>query len=225
MLADGLLAEVRTFAAALRAAGAPALCNPATGALDTTRGILQAIGFKEFLPVVAAAGEAAAETEAACVAAAKRNTRRYARQQVAWIRNRFVRGGGSGGVGGGGEDAATATSGLPYPLYRLDTGDPARWAEAVGDPAAAIVAAFLADAPVGAAGAAWRVETAAARANHDWARHECATCGGRLVLGSRQWEAHLASRAHRRQVQKARRRERPANANADSEDSTADQDM
>lgn len=89
MLAQGLLAELEAFQARMAAASPD-------GELDYTRGLLQAIGFKEFREYMAAGDDCAPADKArlleAGVADMKRATRRYARRQTTWIRNRLLRG-------------------------------------------------------------------------------------------------------------------------------------
>ncbi len=206
MAARGLLAEVAAMAAALRDARAKTsevlklapsqTPSPSPSAAragwDFTRGLLQAIGCKELLEAATLMPRAAPEAE--LLAAVQTRTRRYARQQRAWLQNRWVR----------------AAHPLPYPLFRFsfDGGDGATsaapsFAAAVVAPAVALSVAFVRatgrddEAGWAAAGAPYRVATGAGPANTDWERHVCERCGGRLFLGSVQWRAHLRSRGHR----------------------------
>jgi tRNA dimethylallyltransferase len=175
MAEQGLLEEVASFAAELRELSPPSL-RTADGRWDFSRGLLQAIGCKELLD--AATLHPLPLEPAAALATVKAQTRRYARQQLAWLRNRFVRG----------------AVPLPCPLHRFVCDDPARFHEDVVAPALSVLDAFLAGSPLPAASA---VTTGLDPKNTDWERHTCERCGGRLFLGSVQWQAHLRSRSHR----------------------------
>lgn len=119
--------------------------------------------------------------------AVKQVTRRYARKQERWIRNRF------------------AARGLP--MTRLDTADAGAWADRVlapaladvrgwlqGQPQQPAVAAHAAAAAAAAPAATPTLATDAAR-TLAWRKHECETCG-RTLNGDKEWADHLASRGH-----------------------------
>ncbi|KAL1128940.1 hypothetical protein AAG570_013474, partial [Ranatra chinensis] len=97
-----------------------------------TQGIFQSIGFKEFHDYLTLAEEER-ETEAGRklfqegVEALKLVTRRYARKQNKWVRNRFLRSG---------------NRQVP-PVYNLDTTDVSRWDEVVLRPATAIINSMM----------------------------------------------------------------------------------
>ncbi|ELR23502.1 tRNA dimethylallyltransferase [Acanthamoeba castellanii str. Neff] len=83
MVRAGLLAEVADLRRLLERDGLP---------MDYTKGILQAIGYKEFAPYFAAAEKGGAEAEGAlraCVAALKQRTRKYAKVQTSWVHRHF----------------------------------------------------------------------------------------------------------------------------------------
>lgn len=174
MMRDGLVQEVADLRALF-----------AERSLDTSIGALQAIGYKEFNAYFEAPEETSDEGKerilGECVELLKARTRRYARKQLTWIRNRFV-----------------TRSGLP--VYRLDTSDVAHWDTRVMEPARQVVDAFVAGEPLPDLGCRVKAE---ARGNEPWQKHPCEVCG--VVLnGPNEWKAHLASRAHRRRTRRAR---------------------
>ena len=247
MLADGLLGELQRLRAALAGGGDAALAAP-PGALAATEltlrllrerpltfaapdeaaaaaiaaqheGLLQAIGYKEFEPWLAAAdaGAAPAALDAAlgpCVAALRAATARYARVQEKFIRNRLWKRG--------------------VPLVQLETAPPPHaasgaaagwWQAAVSEPALRSVQAWLAHAPpplpplplppaADAASPADRLPYADdATRVHSWDKRACAACS-RELNGLHEWERHLASRAHARATRRLQREQAAAAAAA-----------
>ena len=170
MMAAGLLDEVRAFREALD--------NAPREVVEGNRGVLQAIGFKEFDPYFEAIKTGGEEGEsvdadvvlAACVDKLKRATRKYARKQLTWIRNAFVRRGVS--------------------VFRVDSTDPSTWDDAVLGPALATVARFLdghgavSNVDLGADGD----DASDALNRNKFIR--CETCC-RDLQGQRQWEVHI----------------------------------
>ena len=197
------------------------------------RGVLKSIGFKEFCDYFSlldraegqdsSPGQVSAESTSAtssakadaasvleeCIVKLKQSTRRYARKQVRWIRNRVVARG--------------------VRVHRYETDDVDAWSTTVEQPALASVAAWLdgGDAmSVEGAQAAPRPEEAAAdgvagnsrgaavvvvdegvaaeksfwksRDLGAWKRHHCAICN-RTLDGQHEWESHLRSRRHKKQ--------------------------
>lgn len=186
MLARGLLAEIAEFKAAATSAGQTSF----------ERGIHQAIGVREFWPIC---GTAAAEEEdpaalAAATDAMKRNTRKYARQQVRWIRNRLERGG--------------------VRLVRLALGaDTSRWNVDVLEPALLSARAFLAETAVPGVSTGAAAAAAAASAVPgsysvgQWQNRVCDLCGGRVLHGEHEWAAHIKSNHHKAMKRQQRRRQ------------------
>lgn len=114
--------------------------------VDFEEGILQTIGFKEFIPYLQAfdeshdtlinqfveAPEITPEPEGwkslvMCLEELKMVTRRYSKKQLKWIRNRFL-----------GSDMRE----VPL-VYSLDTSDLSRWKEMVSQPAMETVESFI----------------------------------------------------------------------------------
>lgn len=165
MCSDGLMKEVEWLAGELqlraRPAGGPSVSGaahqgsasePDSGGLSNTikrnfsvsrGGVLQGIGYKEFLPLVlpgcsvedgkvlSALPGAPAPTLAACIDLVVLRSMQYARQQRKWIKNKFL------------------VRRRNVPLYYLETTDSAvtAWEEKICGPALRIVEGFLAGRP------------------------------------------------------------------------------
>ncbi|TQV95312.1 tRNA delta-isopentenylpyrophosphate transferase family protein [Cordyceps javanica] len=188
-------------------------------ALDTTKGIWQAIGYKQLEPYMSAASDGESAEEVARLRDAgledmKTATRRYANYQNKWIRSKQIP-----RLTQRGEDALGS-------LYVLDSTDVARYQEAVVSPAAALVAQFLrGDArrpPRELSDLARRVlEAAAERAPvmQTPLRQTCELCQTTLVTREA-WDRHVKSAGHRRAARKKKRlalvpAERPERGEAD----------
>jgi len=168
MLSRGLAAEVAAFKAAATASGQTSF----------EQGILQSIGVREFWPLVGNDPPASAEAMAAAAEAMKRSTRRYARQQVRWIRNRLERGG--------------------VRMVRLVLGaDTTRWNDEVLFPALAASRAFLKEPPTLEAATARIAHVPASHSVDQWQNRVCDLCGGRILHGENEWSAHIKSNHHK----------------------------
>ncbi|XP_019615351.1 PREDICTED: tRNA dimethylallyltransferase, mitochondrial-like isoform X1 [Branchiostoma belcheri] len=160
---------------------------------DYTRGIFQSIGFKEFHKYLLLEEERRSSDEGQRllqegVAALKTVTRRYARRQLKWIRNRFLK----------------RPGGNVPQVFQVDsTNYPGRWEEDVLQPALSIVQAYVQgrDPPVPP------VPYEEPRQVDRHTAYTCEVCGGRVITGQLSWEAHLASRTHQRKARKQRLRE------------------
>eukprot|EP01063_Lacrimia_lanifica_P016288 TRINITY_DN22899_c0_g1_i1.p1 TRINITY_DN22899_c0_g1~~TRINITY_DN22899_c0_g1_i1.p1 ORF type:complete len:470 (+),score=120.47 TRINITY_DN22899_c0_g1_i1:69-1478(+) len=164
MAARGVETEVRTFCE--RYAAAHGAINAAA---PPTRGIFGAIGFKELVPGVlngAAMGDG--------YAAMKQNTRRYAKQQVQWIRNRFCS-----------RDGVT--------VYRVDSSSKQRFREVAVAAATGVLAAYL----DGKDPAALFPKLVAKVEKGSRERHECPVCPGVVLFGADQVRGHNKSRKHK----------------------------
>lgn len=196
MVAQGLLAELRGFYDGLGGAAA---------VQSYTKGILQTIGFKEFVPylerfdrdedaritahmrqqVNADAGDDAAVVPdglpllRTCLEELRLVTKRYARKQIKWVSNRFV-----------------ANSGRRVPpIYELDSSQPSDWQTAVFERAENIVTSYMEGVP-----ATWapmqRHENPRAGLD-EGVSNVCETCN-RTFVGEFQWRIHLRSNKHKR---------------------------
>lgn len=99
---------------------------------DYTRGIFQAIGYKEFDAYLEYVGQHGQDEEShrlfdAAIAAMQVGTRRYAKRQTSWIKNQLIP-----------AVAAAQARGEEAHIFLLDVTDPSCWTECVRDPAIAI---------------------------------------------------------------------------------------
>uniref|UniRef100_A0A182QG44 C2H2-type domain-containing protein n=1 Tax=Anopheles farauti TaxID=69004 RepID=A0A182QG44_9DIPT len=189
MVAQGLLPEIRTFY--------EEYVKPYDNR-EYHRGILQSIGFKEFVKYLdqygpeqdcallkyGTDGGTNAEKPAGldllndCLDYLKLVTRRYARRQLQWIRNRFL----------------CDTGREVPPIYALDTTDVERWTVNVSETAVAIVEAMRDGKPAPVA-CVPRVVPESGRQEDRTFR--CETCQ-RVFIGDHQWQIHVRSNKHRK---------------------------
>lgn len=185
-------------------------------AVDYEEGILQTIGFKEFIPYLekfdnshdilinrfAEAPETTPEPDgwkalASCLEELKNVTKRYSKRQVKWIRNRFL-----------GSDMRE----VPL-VYPLDTSDVNRWSELVSRPAEQTVDEYINDNLI-TLKAMEKLKRLAEGTNEETSHH-CATCD-RVFIGEFQWQLHLQSNRHKRAIASKHKRERRLNENTSS---------
>ena len=133
---------------------------------------------------------------AAGIEGVKQVTRRYAKKQDRWIRNRFEARG--------------------VPMTKLDSSDVSRWDDTVLQPALAGVRAWLASdggASVTASSSSSASAAAAAAVSSDaarvfaWKKFTCDVCD-RTVNGEKEWGDHLRSKAHDKSLRWMRERDR-----------------
>lgn len=168
--------------------------------MDYEEGVLQTIGFKEFIPYLekfdkshdmlinhfVESPETASEPEgmkslAVCLEELKSVTRRYSKKQLKWIRNRFL-----------GSEVREVPA-----LYPLDTSDINQWNELVSQPAQNLVECYLNDSPIvlkpleklKRVGEGFNEETS----------HHCPVCE-RVFIGDYQWQLHQKSNNHKRKL-------------------------
>ncbi|XP_008330300.1 tRNA dimethylallyltransferase isoform X3 [Cynoglossus semilaevis] len=151
-------------------------------------GIFQSIGFKEFHDYLTAPESSTQQERDSLrekgITAVKVATKRYARKQNKWVRNRFLR--------RPGDDVP--------PVYGLDVTDVSRWEETVLTPALQILDSLSkgeepAVAPI-------RVEGAGQKNKRHL--YTCDLCD-KLILGELEWTAHLKSKKHHYHVKKKRK--------------------
>jgi tRNA dimethylallyltransferase len=139
MVAQGMLREIRDFHNEF---------SSKIQNIDYTKGVLQIIGYKEFIPYLNKYDESyddlirnylngdGQSTDGKpeglicleqCLDELKLVTRRYSKKQKKWISNRFL----------------GNSSRLVPPLYKLDTSDPRNWDDIVYGPAEAIVESYM----------------------------------------------------------------------------------
>eukprot|EP00045_Choanoeca_perplexa_P017532 m.256313 g.256313 ORF g.256313 m.256313 type:complete len:498 (-) comp17563_c0_seq3:4290-5783(-) len=185
--------------------------------LDYTQGVLQAIGFKEYAPLfqhVLGLGwleglvsgsvldweqlDTLLQDEQATVLlqqgreAMDRATIKYAKRQLAWIKNRLLK----------------ARDGL-Y-VYRVDSSEPDRWDELVSPLVLRILESFHQGTPM--PGLPLEPERTKEEKQSEWKVHACTLCN-RSFHGSTAYQAHVNSKGHRRkQAGLAKRKQQAANA-------------
>jgi tRNA dimethylallyltransferase len=183
MVEAGLLDEVRTLRRRFVAAGV---------APDPSRGIWQAIGGKELLPLLDAEGEdAVRRAEAAAVDAVVQRTLQYARKQEQWVRQRLL-----GRVllyelvmpESGAEDAAVREAART--IFDLVSSG----LEPPQDVCALGLGATLRRHAVQVDGAGFLGHRAPLTRTEV---HSCTVCGV-VAQGDASWAAHVHSRRHRR---------------------------
>ncbi|XP_061520276.1 tRNA dimethylallyltransferase isoform X2 [Phycodurus eques] len=151
-------------------------------------GIFQSIGFKEFHDYLTAPESSTQQERDALrskgVEALKVATRRYARKQNKWVRNRFLKRPG---------DRVPA-------VYGLDVTDVARWEETVLNPALQILDSLCkGEEPSIPPIRVKRVELRNKRS-----RHTCDLCD-KVIIGDLEWTAHLKSKKHHFHARKKRK--------------------
>ncbi|GAA5851464.1 hypothetical protein JCM9279_001075 [Rhodotorula babjevae] len=214
MLERGLLSEIDELWQVAHVPGA----DP----VDYSKGIYQAIGYKEFAPYLSLAHsspssasssappDADADADAApalralfddAVRTMKTSTRQYAKRQVKWIRGKLlpaVRDEAARARAQGEEDEDVV-------VVLLDATDLSKWRDNVRDPAVDLLHKFLDGAPLpdpaslSPAAAAHLAPPSSASASH--AKRACPTCtrdpARPFLVEERQWDAHLGSKTHR----------------------------
>uniref|UniRef100_A0A8C8IP97 U1-type domain-containing protein n=1 Tax=Oncorhynchus tshawytscha TaxID=74940 RepID=A0A8C8IP97_ONCTS len=145
------------------------------------------LGFRWYLPQSTAVGAvSSALTTDTGVENLKMATRRYARKQNKWVRNRFLKRPGDN---------------VPA-VYGLDVTDVSQWEETVLNPALLILDSLTkGERPTVEP---MRVEGAGKRNKRS--RHTCELCD-KVIIGDLEWTAHLKSKKHHYHVRKRRKSE------------------
>lgn len=157
---------------------------------DYQHGIFQSIGFKEFHDYLSAPESCSQQERDTLrikgIEALKTATKRYARKQNKWVRNRFLK---------------RPNDNVP-PVYGLDVSDVSRWEETVLTPALQILASLCkGEKP---AVPPLKVDTPETRNKRS--RHTCDPCD-RIIIGDLEWAAHLKSKKHGHHLKKKRKTE------------------
>ncbi|XP_061520275.1 tRNA dimethylallyltransferase isoform X1 [Phycodurus eques] len=182
MLSVGLIEELREFHARFNQQ------KVQNDSQNYQHGIFQSIGFKEFHDYLTAPESSTQQERDALrskgVEALKVATRRYARKQNKWVRNRFLKRPG---------DRVPA-------VYGLDVTDVARWEETVLNPALQILDSLCkGEEPSIPPIRVKRVELRNKRS-----RHTCDLCD-KVIIGDLEWTAHLKSKKHHFHARKKRK--------------------
>ncbi|XP_059344628.1 tRNA dimethylallyltransferase isoform X1 [Ammospiza nelsoni] len=201
MLAAGLLEELRDFHRRYNQQ------KVAENRQDYQHGIFQSIGFKEFHEFLLSEGSCSPETSALLlekgIQALKQVTKRYARRQNKWVRNRFLKRPGPN---------------VP-PVYGLEVSDVQRWEEDVLKPALEIVESFIQGREPPAEPLRMEQDEENKRSHR-----VCELCA-RLIIGDREWAAHTRSKSHLHHLKKRRKLEASGGTVGDSGDTeTSDED-
>jgi tRNA dimethylallyltransferase len=198
MVADGLCDEVVQMAGLeqeLKDEGQP---------IDMTYGIWGSIGYKEMKPWLEEhhtgdiQSAQARSTQKEGIEAVKASTRRYAKRQNRFVRLRLGK--------------ALKAAGRLDLLFLLDCTDLTRWRSAVGEPAEALVTAFLAgDELPKARTLSTLAETMYSQIEEDSAvvDREARTCDvcQTIAMTEKEWTNHLASRRHKKLVARRQRQD------------------
>lgn len=120
------------------------------------------------------------------IEALKQVTKRYARKQNRWIKNRFL---------------SRPGPSVP-PVYGLEVSDVSKWEESVLEPALEIVQSFI----QGHKPAATPIKMPYNENENKRSYHMCDFCD-RIIIGDREWAAHIKSKSHLHQLKKKRRLE------------------
>ncbi|XP_009079434.1 PREDICTED: tRNA dimethylallyltransferase, mitochondrial [Acanthisitta chloris] len=189
MLAAGLLDELRDFHRRYNQQ------KVAENRQDYQHGIFQSIGFKEFHEYLISEGNCSPETSALLlqkgIQALKQVTKRYARRQNKWVRNRFLKRPGPN---------------VP-PVYGLEVSDLLRWEEDVVKPALEIVESFIQGREPPAQPVKMEQDVNENKRSH----RVCELCN-RLIIGDREWAAHTRSKSHLHHLKKRRKLEAAGHA-------------
>ncbi|XP_021562219.1 tRNA dimethylallyltransferase, mitochondrial isoform X4 [Carlito syrichta] len=181
MLAAGLLEELRDFHRRYNQK------NVSENSQDYQHGIFQSIGFKEFHEYLITEGKCTPETSNQLlkkgVEALKQVTKRYARKQNRWVKNRFL---------------SRPGPSVP-PIYGLEVSDVSEWEESILEPALEIVQSFI----QGHKPAATPIKMPYNKTENKRSYHMCDLCD-RIIIGDREWAAHIKSKSHLHQVKKRR---------------------
>ncbi|XP_023582960.1 tRNA dimethylallyltransferase isoform X6 [Trichechus manatus latirostris] len=155
---------------------------------DYQHGIFQSIGFKEFHEYLTTEGKCTPEISNQLlkkgIEALKQVTKRYARKQNRWVKNRFL---------------SRPGPSVP-PVYGLEVSDVSKWEESVLEPALEIVQSFI----QGRKPAATPIKMPCNETENKRSYHVCDLCD-RIIIGDREWAAHTKSKSHLYQLKKRRR--------------------
>nr|KAF6445477.1 tRNA isopentenyltransferase 1 [Molossus molossus] len=201
MLATGLLDELRDFHRRYNQK------KVAENSQDYQHGIFQSIGFKEFHEYLITEGKCTPETSNQLlkkgIEALKQVTKRYARKQNRWVKNRFL---------------SRPGPGVP-PVYGLEVSDISKWEESVLEPALEIVQSFI----QGRKPAATPVKILCNETENKRSYHMCDLCD-RIIIGDREWTAHMKSKSHLHQLKKRRKLDSDAFTTVESQSISPDCD-
>ncbi|XP_067862490.1 tRNA dimethylallyltransferase isoform X3 [Heptranchias perlo] len=201
MLAAGLLEELNGFHSQYNQR------KIAENSQDYQHGIFQSIGFKEFHEYLTSNSNCSETREKLLtqgIAALKQVTKRYARKQNKWVRNRFLKRPGPN---------------VP-PVFGLDVTDVSQWEKTVLKPALQILASFLKGEEPAAQPLTMESDPSEGKRN----RRVCELCD-KIILGDREWKAHLKSKNHQHHLKKSKRAESQLNTHSSHDTKNIPQEM
>nr|XP_021323735.1 tRNA dimethylallyltransferase, mitochondrial isoform X1 [Danio rerio] len=153
-------------------------------------GIFQSIGFKEFHEYLTTSENISQEERDKLmnkgIESLKQVTRRYARKQNKWVRNRFLK---------------RPASNVP-PVYGLDVTDVTNWETTVLTPALEILDCLQ----KGEQPSAQPIKAEGVESRNKRSHHMCDLCE-KVIIGDLEWTAHQKSKNHLYQVRKKRKSE------------------
>ncbi|XP_032102944.1 tRNA dimethylallyltransferase isoform X1 [Sapajus apella] len=201
MLAAGLLEELRDFHRRYNQE------TVSENSQDYQHGIFQSIGFKEFHEYLITEGKCTLETSNQLlkkgIEALKQVTKKYARKQNRWVKNRFL----------------SRPGPSAPPVYGLEVSDVSKWEESVLEPALEIVQSFI----QGRKPTATPIKMPYNEAENKRSYHMCNICD-RIIIGDREWAAHIKSKSHLNQLKKRRRLDSDAVNTMESQSISLDHD-
>lgn len=168
------------------------------GEIDYTRGINQSIGFKQFRKYLLTQD---ARDKLSGIEEMKAATRRYARKQVKWIRNKLL--------------LQCRDAGDAVQVIVLDATDLDTWQDNVLAKSLAAVTDFLSNEKFSALEyvdpplhplLTPKIEQEFSRNPESWEKFECPECPTFSTSSKAGWTEHLGSHAHRSNVTKAKKR-------------------
>ncbi|XP_055368673.1 tRNA dimethylallyltransferase isoform X1 [Betta splendens] len=182
MLSAGLIEELRDFHVRYNQQ------NAQDNGQAYQQGIFQSIGFKEFHDYLTAPESSTQQDKDALrekgIEAVKIATKRYARKQNKWVRNRFLKRPGDN---------------VPA-VYSLDVTDVSTWEETVLNPALQI----LEHLSKGETPPIPPIRVQGAEQRNSRSHHTCDVCD-KVIIGDLEWTAHLKSKRHYSFVRKRKR--------------------
>ncbi|XP_054393513.1 tRNA dimethylallyltransferase isoform X5 [Pongo abelii] len=137
------------------------------------------------------------------IEALKQVTKRYARKQNRWVKNRFL----------------SRPGPIVPPVYGLEVSDVSKWEESVLEPALEIVQSFI----QGRKPTATPIKMSYNETENKRSYHMCDLCD-RIIIGDREWAAHIKSKSHLNQLKKRRRLDSDAVNTIESQSISPDHD-
>jgi tRNA dimethylallyltransferase len=213
MLESGLLDEVAQLMAIRDAK------NDAGEEVDYTKGVWQAIGYRQFEPYQTAMRSLSTADElkikSLAIEQTQAATRRYASSQLKWIRIKLL-------------NALIRAKGHKN-LFVLDGTDLSKWQSSVVGPAIELTAKFLngevlpepATVSLRAAELLSPLKEDLTHSPESWGVQVCDVCGVKAAT-PQLWKMHLSSRGHKIKTSKRKAQEVTALVNAESPDSVSE---